>query len=557
MKICKSLLNILLSVGVFFLVSCNDDPAEVLDNKINKAIRSGNNIDEKEWNELAKYVFDNKYKFSEFISGDSVNAKSLTAYILDFAKEHRKAGQANPEIFPLKSELKGAAKPQVKLFIENSGSMDGYVFGKRDFENVVSEILVSSKIYCSTDSSSNLDIYFINKKVYPASNIQELTDFAEALETDKNALYMKGERSASIFNEVLKIILDSTNYNTISVLVSDCIYSLEPGKDTRGSLAYQRNGTYEAFADKLSKNPRFDISTCIYRYSSDFEGFYYPYNFDNSKNKKIDLRNINAKRPYYIWVIGESQKVAEFVRKINFENKKGYENSYTLSNLINQSSPANHPYFTVLKETNRLGSFKQANKGEKDLRSINGIQYDHLGNLQFSIAIDLNDVPVDSTYLINVNNYVVTQGFTLKSVEAIDKNKLSKKDLVKIDKTNVTHLLTVSTTNKYTIQDFKLELSNKIPDWVKLNNDEDDTDILSDLDRTFGFEYLVQGVKRGYEEQNPNHNSYFEINVSILNGDEGGIGFSSILMNIFSILICLVGIFAVILALKRRKEQKI
>ena len=72
-----------------------------------------------------------------------------------------------------------------------------------------------------------------------------------------------------------------------------------------------------------------------------------------------------------------------------------------------------------------------------------------------------------------------------------------------------------STSNKFTLQDLNLELSNKIPSWVEESNSIDDRDVENQLDKTFGLLYLVQGVSEAYTTQNPNNKSYFNINITI------------------------------------------
>jgi hypothetical protein len=167
-----------------------------------------------------------------------------------------------------------------------------------------------------------------------------------------------------------------------------------------------------------------------------------------------------------------------------------------------------------LKETNKVGSFKQTNRKEKDVKSINNVEFNG-GTLQFSIAVDLGNIPVDYSYLTTAKNYVLPDGFTVKSVEKIDRNKLSQRDFVTVEKTTATHFITVSTTSKFTTQDLKLELSNKIPTWVEQSNSVDDRNVKDELDKTFGLSYLVQGVSEAYATQNPEQTSYFNITLTI------------------------------------------
>ncbi len=106
-------------------------------------------------------------------------------------------------------------------------------------------------------------------------------------------------------------------------------------------------------------------------------------------------------------------------------------------------------------------------------------------------------------------------GFTVKSIEKIDRNKLSQRDMVTVEKTTATHFVTVSTTSQFTTQDLKLELANKIPEWVEQSNSLDDRNVENELDKTFGLSYLVQGVSEAYATQSPEQTSYFKITVII------------------------------------------
>ena len=204
MKVFKKPLTLLTAIGILLLTSCGDEPTEKLDNKINVVIRIGNKIEEKEWKELTKYIFENKGEFPDLMEDEKVNTNKLTEHILTLSEKRR--GQPDPEIFIPKAVKGNPIKSHVKVFIENSGSMDGYVRGIKDFEIVIGKLLVLSKDFCSQNAKSNFNVFFVNKKVYPAPEIKELTDFARALEPTLSSPYNKGDRSESILNGVIKSI---------------------------------------------------------------------------------------------------------------------------------------------------------------------------------------------------------------------------------------------------------------------------------------------------------------------------------------------------------------
>jgi hypothetical protein len=504
-----SIISLLFLFGsLVFLSSCANEPKDELNKKINKALRSGNEITENERNEFIEYINENSLDLPQIIDrNNEINQEELTNLILSVANKRRNSSE--PIIFS--PEINVADKREntvINVFIENSGSMDGYVRGITDFEIAIGKMLVLSKDY----NEGGLNVNFINKNVYPAPEIKELTDFARALEPKTGSLYYdKGtstERSESILNDVLKRVLDSTAANGISILVSDCIYSLKEIEDTKGSLGYQQNGTMEAFLNKFRAEPSSNLTTSIYKMNSNYNGKYYPYDYKRSLGNFKDVKN--KERPYYIWIIGEDKNVNQFLEKVKIEDLKGFENSYYLSN----SRENQQPFYTVLRTTNKIGKFRPTDKKSSEIKSINEIEFDN-GLFQFSVAVDLKGIPVDDAYLKDTRNYNKPDGFSIISIEEIDINKLDKNDYTRISKTNASHFITIQFNRDYDFQDLNLELSNKIPSWVEESSSIDDRDVENELDKTFGLLYLVHGVSEAYTTQNPNNKSYFNINIEI------------------------------------------
>ena len=490
-----SIFSLLFLFGSLVLLSsCASEPIDELNKKINIALRSGNEITESERNEFIDYVKENIELPQIIDSNNKINQKELTNLILAIANKRRNSPE--PKIFSPNEDSENENQDAIiDVFIENSMSMDGYVKGSMEFEAALSDLLVQMQYKYNKE---NINVNFINTKVYP-SKVVEVKTFVETLDPSKKP-YNEGKRTVSKLNEILETILDSTSKSDVSILISDCIYSLGKGKDTEGALEFEKSLTKGAF---LEKSKEFDFSTIVLKMNSKFDGVYYDLNDSKTKLSK-------ANRPYYFWIIGNNQLIKSFQKNIDLKNLKGFEKSYYLSN--NQES--NQPYFTVLKETNKIGDFKPTDRKAKDLKSINEIEYDN-GNLQFSIAIDLENIPVDKSYLMNIENYVVPDGYSINSIEKVDRNKIERRDFLTVEKTTATHIITVSTSNKFTLQDLNLELSNKIPSWVEESNSIDDRDVENQLDKTFGLLYLVQGVSEAYTTQNPNNKSYFNINITI------------------------------------------
>lgn len=522
---------VLFFVSLLFFASCGHSLNDELSSKINLDLRNKNDVDATEWNNLVAFIDSNKTAFPQLLDkNQKVDATKLKEKIVEVSSRRRNAEA--PIIFDPKSIVENAIKPTVRVFIENSGSMDGYVRGTTEFEAALSDLLVQIQYQFDKE---NLKVNFINTKVYP-SQVSEVKDFIEALEPDTTP-YKVGDRTTSELNEILKMILDSTKQNNISILVSDCIYSLAKNKNTESALEFEKSLTKGAF---LEKSKQFDFATIVLKMKSKFNGTYWKK--DNSSEL---LQGVD--RPYYIWLIGSNNSINELAKKINTQSLKGFESSYFLSNFTKDKQP----YYTVLKETNKVGSFKQSDRHQIDVRSIEDIKYEN-GQLQFSIAVDLSGVPVDSAYLINTNNYKVPDGFTVQSVEKINRNKISYRDMLSVEKTTATHFITVSTTDKFSIQNLSVELSNQIPQWVDASNSMNDLNVKSELDKTFGFAYLVQGVSEAYATQNPAQKSYFTLSIPISKEKTGGSPLTTIF--IWLAVICVL-VFVILILLKRRNQM--
>ena len=67
--------------------------------------------------------------------------------------------------------------PIINVYIENSGSMDGYVKGQTDFEHIVYNYLVDLK---QIEVARALNLFYINSEILPQKD--DINDFIEKLE---------------------------------------------------------------------------------------------------------------------------------------------------------------------------------------------------------------------------------------------------------------------------------------------------------------------------------------------------------------------------------------
>ena len=209
--------------------------------------------------------------------------------------------------------------PIFNVYIENSGSMDGYVNGATHFETSVYNYLSDIKISELTDS---LNLFYINSRAIPFGS--DIADFIEKLEPS-TFRERGGDRKTSDISNILKTILNSHKSDkTVSILVTDGIFS--PGKykrDEKGELikdesrkpipidateylTNQEIGIKTSFAEHLKKHK--NTAVMVYQLESKFNGKYY--------DKLDNPTQINEVRPFYIWIIGDKKELKKLREKI-------------------------------------------------------------------------------------------------------------------------------------------------------------------------------------------------------------------------------------------------
>ncbi|MBE8712685.1 hypothetical protein [Sphingobacterium hungaricum] len=483
-----AILIIIITVSCFYL-TC-DSSKNPLNEKIKKLTRD-KIFDCDDFDQITSYVDSNKTdrKLKRFFRNDTLDLSTLISVI----KEDLNEVSVNIE----KCVERGVLSAQIEsinVFLENSGSMDGYVRGITDYESALSDILVEANHHFGKD---RVFVNFINEKIYPAQ-LNNINDFFKSLEPQK-APFNVGNRSVSELNELFRLILSSTGTNDISIFVSDCIYSLDKSNSTLNALMFQQNLTKSVF---LEKSTEFPFSTYILQLYSPFNGIYYDH-----LNGRNPLKNTN--RPYYIWILGQESLLKQFLAKKDPTEYNGFANSYYL----NIAKEANMP-FEVLSSTSKIGKNRLNKSDNTILEKVvmkNGV-------FQFAIAVDLSDYP-DKTSILNKMAYKISPGFEIVEIKLVPENNqpqiVNPNEWNKISTSGYSHLLIVKNTEKNFSSKFNLSFVNNLPDWVNQSHTDDDTDILNTLDKTFGLKYLITGVKSAYETLNKGHDNTFSINLTL------------------------------------------
>lgn len=388
------------------------------------------------------------------------------------------SGNKKPLAFgaAIKKPTATLSKPIINVYVENSVSMDGYVKGTTEFEQAVYSYLSDIKI---SGLAETFNLNYINSEILVQPN--ELSDFIDKLDPD-NFRLKGGNRGVTDISNILKDILNETTSSSISIFVSDCVFSPGRGRSADEYLLNQQIGIKNSFATILIVR---DFAAIVYRLKSKFEGPYY--------NKIDQPNNINAQRPYFIWLLGNSNYLKELISKVDKNRMKG---SGVLNSYIIFKKCENLNY--GIQHSPKIGSFVLIDKThiEKAQKDSDKKQF------MFSVGVDYSSLLLDDVYLTDPNNYNISDpNFKIEVTKSI--TGLYTHTLKLHSKSNI-----INSTN------IKIQLLKKFPKWVNDFNDNEGADINvpGAMDKTYGIKYLIGGVYDAYTFKDT---VYTEFNVNI------------------------------------------
>ena len=361
----------------------------------------------------------------------------------------------------------------VNVFVENSGSMYGYVKGVTEFEQAVYSYISDIKINSNVCESMNL-FYINSKKIPQPDNIE---DFIQKLEPDNFKLKGGNMQTTDLSNIIGDVIKDQQE-NEINLLVSDCVFSPGRNKNAHEYLVNQQIGIKRHLAEKLKENP--DFAVIIYQLKSQFEGRYY-----NCFDEPV---NIKAQRPFYIIIFGDRSRLKMLTTEVPIYRiqSSGIQNSYCVSNSTNQ------PEYGILV-TPKIGSFKPAPNDPK--HSILNAKIDKrnpISPFTLSVGVNYHDFLLDDDYICNEDNYTCNN----KAYEIdIDKNKGSF--------SSYTHIVKLSLIGNIISRGrIDITLKKQSPTWAEDMTDEDGKDINAGdaINKTFGLKYMINGIFDAYSK---------------------------------------------------------
>lgn len=349
---------------------------------------------------------------------------------------------------PVASTIK-TGKPVLKVFIENSGSMDGYMCDGSQLKDAVYDYV--SDLNRHTKSTK---LYYINSAIIPYNG--NLTAYIKDL-NPTSFHQAGGDTSNTDLGDLIARILETVNDSTVSIFVSDCILDL-PSKNAAKFLTICKIRIKDEVVNAQKRIPNLGVE--ILKLSSDFNGKYF------HPDGTVELLK-NVKRPYYIWIFGDKNYLA----KLNTEVPISMLNKYGLEGIVAFSNQSKIPYDV----TNRAKTGKIINSSRGGYKIT--IRADFRTTLQSDIAIlDKNN------YKFNNANLILEGIYPIKD-----------------DKSEYTHFMNFTIPEGTQLVEDCLTLNAPpMPNWVTESNDDSDVIISKNLNKTIGIKYLIQGVAASY-----------------------------------------------------------
>ena len=345
-----------------------------------------------------------------------------------------------------------SVKPIIRVYVESSGSMNGYLSAGSEFKDAVYSYVSTLNSYADT-----LELNYINSEVVPYKG--ELKSFIRDL-TVAQFKQVKGDKKNSDIADMFEKILSAQDIQTIAIFVSDCILDVPQGSAT-DYLVNRQIDIKNAFVKKLNENP--DLGVEVFRLQSKYTGNYY------QTHSVVQLTD--EMRPYYIWIIGDKKVLAYMNAKVPFtEIKHGYENYFAFSSF--EDVP-----FEILNR------FNQVKNPCVDKSAVNG-QYVIKIKANFSTSLH------DESMLCDISNYRLQN----HQVNIVEIEQLDEKD-------DYTHILTlnIDKETKSSAEYIKF-VSPALPLWATRYNDDSGDNIKSNLEKTTGILNIISGVSDAYKE---------------------------------------------------------
>lgn len=419
-------------------------------------------IDSGDWAQIVTFLDNNKANFKEFYKDGQMDVQEVQEYISDFF-EHRRPP------FEVTIIGQGHDKLTFRLFIERSGSMTPY----------------DSK---DGDGSFRSTIMSLQNSLPGDVKMDSI-----------------GEKGYTDFRKIFDKVLNKTNKDEVSILVTDMIYSVRDMANVNPQKVFNEA---EEMISAVFKDEVKNKSMVAIRMIGSYNGPYYAY--DNSAHQ------FAGKRPYYILVVGSNENIKRLTQdpSLRFfseiQGMRGYDNMclFTAEDLY-------EPYHSFLLTNHDVrGRFKPAHGQGYQIKSLEDVKPDkNSGDVQLVLAVDLSDMLIDQRYLCDKGNYMVEADDDIK-LKAI--RKIEKADMTPAQKQYIgtaTHIFILSANRINHEQDVEIKLLNRMPEWIE--NCTTENDLTPDSRSTFALKYILGGIWNSYKRYTDRRPCFFELELKL------------------------------------------
>lgn len=369
---------------------------------------------------------------------------------------------------------------KLKVYLENSLSMDGYMKGFTEFNTNLQNITFAAE---RATGAGATELSYRNSLVHPFKG--NIKDFVK--NATNTGMFPKGSRGTTNTEEIMKDVIAGTKAGEVSLFFSDCVYSPSETNETAvNSLGLLRSAMQRAVGDKLKADPTFSV--LLYRFTSTFAGHYFDINDDSVFLSRKE-------RPYFVWVFGRREHLAKIYRAMAEEcgGEKG------------SKAPLQcYAAFATVPVRAEIGTGDLYERCDSSRWHIAAV--DNREQLVFPLSADLASLPVSPDALLDTASYDIKGPLNprLTRITAIEtaagrKHPLSHRFSVMLGKHNGGSKIPEASRVTLTLR------RPPLPGWVGKYDDPTGDDIRSGhpvkrTDRTFGLLPLVEGVQGAYGE---------------------------------------------------------
>lgn len=335
---------------------------------------------------------------------------------------------------------------ELKVYVENSGSMDAYMCAGSNLKDAVFDY-ISDLNRLATSCSLN----YINSKIIPYSG--DLRSFIKDL-TPASFARHGGDRRNTDLMQIIDTITKINNKDpkTVSVFVSDCILDIpQNALDYLGNCQVSIKNT---FIEAIKANPRLGVE--IIKLESKFDGYWY------CGHNRALLSNV--KRPYYIWVIGDQRYLAKFNKMVPVEDIIGGIKEYC-AYATSQPIP-----FDI----------------EKSSYVVN-----HTGIINVNLLVNISGSLQEKNVAKSLARFKSANPsqVNIVSVNEITNTSSSYSHVIELEIENPATLKTENITYSYPL----------LATWVSDSDDATGDNVMENLDKTTGLMSLIKGVSDAYK----------------------------------------------------------